>query len=108
MLVAPFYGVDQDGTRAGFRPEFVQNIRRCLYPQFAWDQLPVKGSSESILMFNQIQSVGKHHESIDVTDYCLTEDAMKIIDERLTWHSTGLLFENGPVNDFRKSIEALF
>jgi hypothetical protein len=50
VLVAPYYGVDEGGKRAGFKSEFVSRIRRCDYPQFMWDKLPIRGNTiESIL-----------------------------------------------------------
>jgi hypothetical protein len=33
ILVAPYYGADQGGTRGGWPPLFVQRIRRAFYPQ---------------------------------------------------------------------------
>src|SRR6185295_5725375 len=49
ILVAPFYGVDRDGTRGGWNPGFVDRIRRCEYPQYMWDQLPLAGARQSVL-----------------------------------------------------------
>ena len=48
ILVAPHYGADKNGKRAGYNPEFVERIRHCEYPQFIWNPLPIKGGpSES-------------------------------------------------------------
>ena len=41
MVVAPYYGVDRDGSRAGYNPELVQRIRHAEYPQFVLDSLPL-------------------------------------------------------------------
>ncbi len=40
LLVAPYYGGSQDGTRAGFPPAFLDRIRRCEFPQFIWERVP--------------------------------------------------------------------
>ncbi len=85
ILVAPFYGVDEGPKRAGFKPEFIDRIRRCIYPQFMWDKLPLPGASESILRLDHIQPIGRHHDSIELTDYCLCEDAITIFDEYVHW-----------------------
>ena len=56
LLVAPYYGATQSGTRGGWKEEFVKRIRRCEYPQYLWDKLPINGSTEeSILGFDHIQ-----------------------------------------------------
>jgi hypothetical protein len=55
MLVAPYYGADQDGTRAGWPPALVRRIRRGEYPQYICERLPLPGSDESILRLDQIQ-----------------------------------------------------
>ena len=34
VIVAPYYGSDRDGTRAGYNPELVERIRHAEYPQF--------------------------------------------------------------------------
>ena len=67
LLAAPYYGADFGGSTGGWRPEFVARIRRCEYPQYLWDHLPVGGRDESILRLDHIQPVGKHGESYEVT-----------------------------------------
>jgi len=49
------------------------------------------GGEESILRLDHIQPIGKHHESIELTDYRLGEEALDIIDEWITWLITGKL-----------------
>ncbi len=63
ILVAPYYSTEQDGKRAGFPPLFLDRIRRCEYPQFMSDLLPI-GTGESVLYLNHMQPLGKHHDSI--------------------------------------------
>jgi len=86
VLVAPYYGVDEGGSRASFNPEFIMRVRHCLYPQFMWEKLPIAGSaSESILRFDLMQPVGRHYDAIELTAYRLSEDALIILDEWLRW-----------------------
>jgi hypothetical protein len=86
VLVAPYYGVDEGGKRSGFRPEFVNRVRRCEYPQFMWDALPFGGSTtESILRLDHLQPIGRHHDTIEVTPYRLSEDALEVFDDWLDW-----------------------
>jgi hypothetical protein len=94
LLVAPFYGADQDGSRGGWRPEFVQRIRRCEYPQYIWDRLPLSNVSESILRLDHIQPIGHHENSFDWTPHCLSDEALRIVDEWLYWLGTGTMLEN--------------
>jgi hypothetical protein len=101
ILVAPYYGGMQDGSRAGFPSEFLERVRRCEFPQFMSDLLPI-GAGESILYLNHIQPLGHHHDSIEPTDFCLSEDAINIMDEWVIWVITGLLPKNGIVLPARK------
>ena len=83
FLVAPFYGADQDDSRVGYPPEFIKRICHAVYPQFLLDSLPISGPKESILHLNQIQPVGFHSNSYELTDYCLSKDAIEMRYERL-------------------------
>ncbi len=60
LLVAPYYGVDLDGMRAGYPPKFVDAVKHTVYPQFFVDMLPLSGSDFSMMRFDQIQPVGRH------------------------------------------------
>lgn len=53
LIAAPYYGADQGGSSGGWKPEFVERIRRCEYPQYMWDKLPLSGRDESILRLDQ-------------------------------------------------------
>ena len=63
VLVMPYYGATRNGRRGGYRPEFVERIRYCEYPQFLWDKLPIHGPEESILRLGHLQPVGTHYNS---------------------------------------------
>lgn len=69
--------------------------------------LPLPGKDESVLRMDHIQPVGRHHDSIELTDYRLGDDAMLIIDEWLTWIFTGQLFEDGMLNEIRKGLSEI-
>ena len=101
ILVAPYYSTEQGGKRAGFPPLFLDRIRRCEYPQFMSDLLPI-GTGESVLYLNHMQPLGKHHDSIELTKYCLSEDAIALLDEWVIWIMTGLLPKNGLIFLVRK------
>ncbi len=102
ILVAPYYGAQEGGLRAGYPPEFIRRVERCEFPQFMTDFLPFHRSEESLLRFDHIQPLGRHHESIEATEYCLSDDALEIIDEWLTWIITGFLVKGGLIDDMRK------
>ena len=93
ILAAPFYGADQDGTRAGFKPELVERIKRSEYPQYMWDMLPIGGAKESILRLDQLQPIGRHHGSIEFSGFCLSDKALEILDDWLDWVVSGVLRE---------------
>ncbi len=107
VLVAPFYGVDEGKTRAGFQPEFILRVRRCLYPQFMWDKLPLSGADESILRLDHIQPVGRHHDAIELTPYRLGEDALTILDEWIRWLVFGDFAEDSLLLFFKREIEKI-
>ena len=89
-LAAPYYGGNADGKRAGFDPEFMKRMRRCEFPQFSWDILPIGCASESVLRIDHIQPISTHYKSFITTKYCLSEDALDFMDEWLMWHITAL------------------
>jgi hypothetical protein len=95
ILVAPYYGADQSGTRGGWNPDFVERIRLCEYPQYLWDRLPLGGVHESILRLDHIQPVGRHGNAFAPTPYCLSNDALDVLDEWLDWLTTGLVPADG-------------
>lgn len=104
LLAAPYYGADQGGATGGWKPELVARIRRCEYPQYMWDKLPLKGRDESILRLDHLQPIGKHGESYELTEFQLTDDALQIIDDYLTWLLRGGLPAGSVLIDFRKEL----
>lgn len=86
ILVAPCYGINEATNRSGFKPEFISRVRQCEYPQFMWDRLPLGGSTtESVIRLDHIQPIGRHHDSLELTNFCLSDQAIEILDEWLVW-----------------------
>ena len=104
ILAVPAYGADQDGNRSGFRQELVKRIRRCEYPQYFWDKLPIPGSKDSIIRFDHLQPIGYHHESVEFTEYVLSTDALLIFNEWITWLIQGELPVDGILGDIREEL----
>lgn len=110
ILVAPYYGVGSNGKRAGFSEEFVQRVKHCEYPQLLYSKLPFKDSKteESILFFNHMLSIGKHHDTIELTPYSLSDDAIEILEEYLEWYLFGRLDnESSIIIDFQREFSSL-
>jgi hypothetical protein len=101
ILVAPYYGADQDGTRGGWPPAFVQRIRRAMYPQYMCDRLPMGGSVESIMRFDQVQAIGPARTAIDILPWKLSDEALAFVDEWLTWYVRRELLVDGPLYSAR-------
>jgi len=92
VIVAPYYGTEQGMKRAGFNPEFLERVRLCEYPQFIWDRLPLnKDTNQSIMRLDHVQPVGRSGDSIEFTDFCLSERALLFLDEWIEWLKTGNL-----------------
>ena len=77
VLVAPFY------SSYKFSSLFVERVKQCAYPNYFCDCLPER--HESILRLDQLQPVGRNPDSIDHTQYCLSDEAFKIIEELIRW-----------------------
>lgn len=90
-LAAPYYGGNADGKRAGFDPEFLRRLRRCEFPQFSWDILPLGGADESVMRIDHIQPISTHYKSFEITEHRLSEEAISLLDEWIAWHFSGLL-----------------
>ena len=103
MLVAPYYGTGTGSGTGAWRTEFVDRIRRCEYPQYVWDQLPLGSPSPSILRLDQIQPLGRHGEAFERTGYSLSDDALIILDEWLDWILRGKLREGGLLEECREA-----
>jgi hypothetical protein len=86
VLVAPYYGAAPTEKRAGFPEQLLRRIRRCEYPQYMIDALPLNtGTPESVLRFDHIQPVGAHSDSIEPTEHCLSPGALVILEQWLDW-----------------------
>ena len=87
ILVVPYYGVAQDGKRAGFSEPFVDWVKKAEYPNFYWDRLPITGEGQkgSICRLDHILPLGRHHDSVEFTEHCLSEEAMEIMSQWLRW-----------------------
>jgi hypothetical protein len=105
FLVAPFYGTERTDERAGWHPQFIDRIRQCEYPQFMLDTLP-GSTTESVLRFDHIQPVGRHHESYEPMEFCLSADALCLVDEWLTWLRFGELDAGALLADIRGELMA--
>jgi len=109
LIVAPYYGADPDGRRAGYNPELVDRIRHAEYPQFMLDYLPIPGPEQSILRFDHIQPVGLHYHAYEHSGFCLSDEAVELIlDDWLQWLFYGGLPENCLIFDYQKDIIAAY
>lgn len=109
MLVAPYYGADRDGSRAGYSPAFVGRIKHCEYPQFMWDQLPIEGATEaSILRLDQLQPIGTHYHSYQLSPFKMSDSAFEIIENLLQWLIFGKLPKESDVLTFQDLMKEVF
>jgi hypothetical protein len=110
LIVAPYYGADPNGKRAGYNSELVDRIRHAEYPQFILDYLPIKGGPEqSILRLDHIQPVGLHYHAYEHSCFCLSDEAVELIlDDWLQWLFYGGLPENSVILDYQKDIMAAY
>lgn len=69
-----------------------------------WDSLPIGGATGSVLRFDQIQPIGAHSDAMIPTDYCLTQDALEIMAEWLTWFLQGGLPDQGVLSMLREEL----
>ena len=108
LLVAPYYGADKDGSRAGYNEALLQRIRHAEYSQFMLDSLPIGGPKQSVLRFDHIQPVGLHYKSFEHTGYRLSDTAMQdIVIDWLLWYLRGEVPEGSFVEYFQKAVENL-
>jgi hypothetical protein len=108
LLVAPYYGARKSAQRTGYKPEFVERVRHCEYPQFVWDFLPIPGGEESILRLDHLQPVGAQPTSYMLSNYRLSADAMDIVDELLGWLVWGGVEPDSLIALYRSEIEETF
>ena len=89
ILLAPSYSV-----REAFSEELCERVRRCEYPQFMWDDLPVGGAEKgSIIRFDHLQPVGRSKKSVEFTKYCLSDKALTFIMDWIGWLISGYMDE---------------
>ncbi len=99
LLVAPYYGATPTKDRKGYPQEFVNNVQRCGYPQFFWDDLP--GGEPSILRLDQIHPIGAHSMTYKKTGYRLSDDALSyVMDEYLSWLMFGRISSGGLLESY--------
>ncbi|MDY0095687.1 MAG: hypothetical protein RBT80_23575 [Candidatus Vecturithrix sp.] len=109
LLVAPYYGADPDGKRAGYNPKLIDRFRHAEYPQFMLDYLPIPGPKQSILRLDHIQPVGLHYSAFEHSGFCLSDDAVELIlNDWLQWLFYGGLPENSLLLDYQKEIIAAY
>lgn len=103
LLVAPFYGATITGGRAGWPDELLRRIAACEYPHYVLDELPLKGrnAGPSVMRLDHLQPVGNHHDSVEALPFCLSEDALMIVDEWLDWLVKGKLDPTSILADAR-------
>jgi hypothetical protein len=107
LIVAPYYGAKK-GNRAGYRPEFVERVRHCEYPQFVWDYLPFPGGEESILRLDQLQPIGAHYGSYKLSAFKLSAAALEVMDELMIWLIRGGVAKDSLIAMYRQEIEDTF
>jgi len=107
ILIAPFYGVEQDGQRAGYNPRFIERVRHLEYPQFLWDKLP-PDDRESLLRLDHLQPIGTGYGSYKLRGYRLGSDAIEIVDELVQWLIWNRLPEDGLIPMFREELASIF
>lgn len=91
-LIVPYFSANGTTARSGWSPELVDRIRRCEYPQYFWENLPLHGSREgSILHFGHSFSIGHDPANVVRTGHRLHSDALGILDDWFAWYVTGTL-----------------
>lgn len=108
LLVAPYYGIEADGTRGGWNSQFVERIQQAEYPQYVWDILPIATSDYgSILRLDHLMPLGADPANWITTEHQLTDDALTVLDEWIDWHITGTLAADGILTDIRQHLAKL-
>ena len=106
LLLAPYFTADQNGTRAGYRPEFVDRVRRGEYPHFCWDKLPLGGAGESLLRLDYLFPVPKERTAVELLPHRLAPEGLAILDDWLTWLFTGQLDGDSELAFLREGLPA--
>lgn len=104
VLVAPSFGCAEGQKRDGYSQAFVDLVRRCSFPQFFWDKIPLAGATESIIRLDKIQPIGKHHDAVEATEYCLSREALEVFDDWLHWYIYEIVPEDGVLELVREAM----
>jgi hypothetical protein len=105
VLVAPYYGAEPGATRGGWPTSFVERIRRAEYPQYMWDMLPLgTPATESILRLDHLFAVGGDPSNWKTEPYVLSPEALRVLDEWVSWSITGILPEDSGLAFARSSL----
>ncbi|MBE0599374.1 MAG: hypothetical protein IH614_19195 [Desulfuromonadales bacterium] len=105
ILVAPSFGCDEGKGRDGYRQEFIDLVRRGTFPQFFWDKLPLPGASESIIRLDQIQPIGRHNDAVEATEYCLSREALEVLDDWIHWYIYEIVPKDGVLALLKEAID---
>lgn len=106
ITVAPYYGTES-ATTGGWPAAFVERINQAEYPQYILDTLPIGGGKkDSVLRLDHAQPIGRHQDSYEATEHCLTDAAMRLVDEWYLWLLTGQLEADGALDVARKLLVA--
>lgn len=108
VIVAPYYGADHSGSRAGFPEAFVKKVYQGEYPQFMMDKLPLSGTDESVLYLSHMQAIGKHHNTIQKTNFRLSGNAFEIVHEWLNWFISGGVEEDSALAAYKEMNNNLY
>jgi len=105
MIIAPYYGAEENDLRAGWHGKLVERIQQCEYPQYMWERLPINHPPrESILKFDHIQPLGRHYKSFEITDYVLCKHAVEVLNDWLIWLTRGMIPEDSFLYEIREEL----
>jgi hypothetical protein len=96
LTVIPAYGDTQNAARAGWPEDLRRAVRHAKWPQYMWDVLPIGGDTNgSVLMLNRAFPIGSHHNYYEALPWVLSDIALSVLDEWMTWLWTGKMREDG-------------
>jgi hypothetical protein len=97
VYVAPVYGADQ----GGLDKTFMERIKACMYPQYMLERLPLPGPEWSLVRFDQVQPISRSNQSLLLTEHCLSQEAIAVVRDWLTWIQTGEVAADGALDIFQ-------
>lgn len=101
------YGTEKNDKRAGWGRELLDRIRRCEYPQYMLTSAPPIAKGElSVVRFDHIQPVGKHHDSFEPLGYRLGDEALKLMDDWIEWLRCGHLDRRTFLGELQESFKS--